>query len=156
MSFGQLILVFLSSVVGAILGGYPGAIIGVAVGVVLLTALAFILRKIDGGILPRAVRERTARDFVQKYRDAFRRVYPDVEPDGAEGKIGELLEEIITIAMDHSPRRRLVDSLNLEDINRATEALARARTRPEEGELLRLLTLFLLSRPDWSHQPRPM
>ena len=69
-------LMVLLGLVGILTAGIPGLFVGLAAGIVSINIIGWLVGKVQGGMLPRRVRDETATDFSAKYPELVRAAYP--------------------------------------------------------------------------------
>jgi hypothetical protein len=132
---------------GWFLGAWPGLILGAVMGVPLALILGQVSLLVDGGLLPRAVRARTARDFLSSRRHPIARA---VQPTGVvvtQREVERILERLLLESVRRSANP--AEALELGRILAAGSDLAQ-RSKPREQALLRLLVEFLPTHVLWA------
>lgn len=87
-------LIVLIAGIGAFVGGVPGFFVGGGVGFVSVMMIGWIVGKVQGGMLPRRVRDETATDFVAEYPELIKSAYPTLSGYQAKEEIGKLLDSM--------------------------------------------------------------
>jgi hypothetical protein len=136
------------AILGAYFGGITGFFIWGGLGLISLRLLGLLLYKINGGLIPRSVRDQTATDFIVMHSEVVNSAYPGLTPFEAKQKIEKLLNEIaimskiLASSIDQriKPFYFLVGAMRLADDQTNT---------PERTALIRTLIGFLKIHPLW-------
>lgn len=87
-------LIILVAGTGAFVVGVSGFFVGGGVGFVSVMMIGWIVGKVQGGMLPRRVRDETATDFVAEYPELIKSAYPKLSGYQAKEEIGKLLDSM--------------------------------------------------------------
>jgi hypothetical protein len=125
------------AILGAYFGGITGFFIWGGLGLISLRLLGLLLYKINGGLIPRSVRDQTATDFIVMHSEVVNSAYPGLTPFEAKQKIEKLLNEIAIMSKILASS---IGAMRLADDQTNT---------PERTALIRTLIGFLKIHPLW-------
>lgn len=140
-----IVLVF--AVIGAIKNGVMGFLIWGLISCLGVFAFGWILGKINGGVVPRKVRNETASDFLVSFPDLINTTYPDMSPYQAKDMIAAMLDDIAKRALQNDPSLKAIVNPHIF-YTTALEIAEEQRSTPEK-ELIRTLVEFLRTHKYW-------
>lgn len=95
-------------ILGAAVGGGSGGVAGFLVGVAFNLALGWIVRRAQGGLLPRRVRRDLAIKLMQHHTDVVREAFPDVDGIDLFEAVDRALEVVAREAVRTSPNNSVI------------------------------------------------
>ncbi|EHJ05516.1 hypothetical protein [Marinobacter manganoxydans] len=95
-------LIVLIAGIGAFFEGVSGFFVGGGIGFVSVMMVGWVVGKVQGGMLPRRVRDETATDFIAEYPELIKSAYPTLSAYQAKEEIGKLLNSMFQKANSHN------------------------------------------------------
>lgn len=139
--------VLIFAVIGAIMNGISGFFIWGFISCLSVIAFGWILGKINGGVVPRKVRNETASDFLVSYSDLIKATYPNMSPFQAKDLIAAMLDDIAKRALRNDPSLRATVNPHIF-YTTALQIVEEQPTTPEK-ELVRTFVEFLRTHKYW-------
>ena len=91
------ITILIIAIMGAFVDGITGFFVWGICGYIGVLAFGLLLNLLSGGVLPKKVRDETAKDFIAEYPDLIEKAYPGASPNEAKQMVATFLENIIKI-----------------------------------------------------------
>lgn len=143
MGYLPFILIGIGAVVGFALGGMTGASVG-GLGTYLgLWIAGTISRRLSGGLIPRRLREATAKGFVAEFGEAVAKAFPKADERDQCREVEALLERMQKRALEDNVSFNLDKSSTRGAIRAAADALMHEEMSPERRTVIDLLETYI-------------
>ncbi len=142
------ILILLVLALGLYLFGWIGILLGIAAGVVLACLIGGFLLVVDGGLLPRRVRNQTASDFASANQELLLAAYPGLTLPAARAAVAHLLEAMASRAAQEAHTVSL-GFPEREHFLHWAAMVAEEQPDAIQKELARKLVRFVSTHPLW-------
>ncbi len=142
-------LILLVAGVGAFVGGASGFFIGGGIGFVSVMVIGWVVGKVQGGMLPRRVRDETATDFVAAYPELIKSAYPTLSAYQAKEEIGKLLDSMFQKANSDNQSVDVTNAGNPDVFIPSALQVARGQQSEVGVELAEKLVWFVQDHHLW-------
>lgn len=156
MGYLPWLLVVCVAVAGFVWRGGAGALVGGVVTYWVLIIAGRVVRKTTGGILPRKLREETARGFAAEYGEAVAKAFPNEDEQSRLRSVELLLEQIFQRSHADNTSMNVEKGDTRGAVRGAAEALIREEKLVERREVIDLLETYVeekwyppLALPGW-------
>lgn len=136
---GPKLVILLGAAVGFVGWGFDGIVAGVALAVALSLALGAILRRRDGGLLPRRVREQLVGRILAEADRTVRSAFPGLSVDALPVAVSGEVERLARRALLIAPSQDFAAVFSAENMSRAVEDLVATESVPARRELMRAI-----------------
>lgn len=139
------ILIF--AMIGAFNNGIIGFIIWGCISHLSVIILSYFLQKINGGIVPKKIRDETATDFIEVNSDLIKATYPDMSLYQVKELVASMLDNIVRKALTIDPSLKAYPSPHMFFLA-ALEIVEEQPTEPEK-KMAKFFVEFLRTHKFW-------
>lgn len=143
------LLILVLAAYGAVTGGASGFFLWGAGGFLAVLVIGFLVGKIQGGMVPRKIREETITDFFDANSQMVIRTYQGHRFPAMLKKMEALLDQMFRRANSNNPSLNVSLAGNKEVFMAAAKQVAEEQPTHEERQLAHALIRFLESHRHW-------
>ncbi len=143
------VVIVVVAFIGAFFWGVFGFLYGAFIGFLSVLLIGWIVGKIQGGGLPRRVREETVTDFMAAHPDLIRSAYPELSAYKAKEEVAKLLDGMFHRANLDNPSMDVTDAGSPQVFVPSATKLADELEPQAVKELAHGLVGFVLIHPRW-------